>query len=65
MMNTQAVTSYLTLPMLGERLKLAFSDITQGYRFTSLIDYSIIIAYPFLVMTFIVPTKDLDSLQFN
>jgi hypothetical protein len=33
MMNTQAVTSYLTLPMLGVRLKLAFSDITQGYRF--------------------------------
>nr|DAM20490.1 MAG TPA: hypothetical protein [Caudoviricetes sp.]DAW66210.1 MAG TPA: hypothetical protein [Caudoviricetes sp.] len=33
MTNTQAVTSYLNLPMLGERLELASSDITQGYRF--------------------------------
>jgi hypothetical protein len=33
MMNTQAVTSYLTLPVLGERLELASIDITQGYHF--------------------------------
>nr|DAN97632.1 MAG TPA: hypothetical protein [Caudoviricetes sp.] len=33
--------------------------------FTSLVDYVIIIAYPFLVITFIIPTKYLDSLQFD
>nr|DAL80994.1 MAG TPA: hypothetical protein [Caudoviricetes sp.] len=33
--------------------------------FTSLIDYGIIIAYHFFSFTFIILTKDLDSLQFD
>nr|DAJ10059.1 MAG TPA: hypothetical protein [Caudoviricetes sp.] len=33
--------------------------------FTSLIDYGIIIAYCFFTLVFIIPTKDLDSLQFD
>nr|DAZ12372.1 MAG TPA: hypothetical protein [Caudoviricetes sp.] len=40
-------------------------DVFFCHVFTSLIDYVIIIAYCFFILIFIIPTKDLDSLQFD